>query len=150
VTFAAERLARHEVHLLGVVSRTTNDPWWVTEVQNFLLVDAPKQVLSRTGHVLLVRDDDGVIIAVSAHRQHQRFRAQLVQAFLVLPEMRGLGLAEPALRCALDEIHRSIRAEFVMWLVHQDNAATLTVSNRVAGGPIGAADHKGFVAYVEP
>jgi hypothetical protein len=148
VTLVAGRIARNNLHLLGVVSRTTTSQWWVTEVENFLLVDAPKQVLSRTGDVLVVRDDDGAIVAVSAHRPHQRFRAQLLQAFLVLAEMRGLGLAAPALRCA--EVHRSVGAEFVMWLVHQDNAPMLKVSNRVAGGPIGAPDHKGFVTYVEP
>jgi ribosomal protein S18 acetylase RimI-like enzyme len=149
VTLAAERLARHNVHLVGVVGRTTNAPWWSSEVENFLLIDAPKQVLARTGHVLLVRED-GVIVAVVAHRSHERFNAELLQALLVLPEHRGHGLAESVLRCALADIHRSAGARYVMWLVHHDNEYMLKASNKVAGGPIGPPDDIGFVTYIEP
>ena len=62
----------------------------------------------RWRHGLLVVDD-GTIIAVAAHRRHARFNAELLQAFLVLPEHRGKGLAAVALECALRSIHSSLR-----------------------------------------
>lgn len=148
MTVGATTLTRRNVHQVSAIERTANAPWWVQEVETFLLVDAPKQILSRTGSGLLVHDDD-VLVAVAAHRPHHKWTAELLQAFLVLPALRNKGLAAPALRCALAHVHVVAKVEHVMWLVHQENTAMLRVSTSIAD-PAAPADIDGFVTFAEP
>ena len=103
----------------------------------------------RWRHGLLVVDD-GTIIAVAAHRRHARFNAELLQAFLVLPEHRGKGLAAVALECALRSIHSSEGADFIMWLVHENNTQMHNASLRAGGQQIGSADDTGIVTDAQP
>lgn len=148
MTLTGRTLTRRNVHQASAIERTANAPWWAQEVETFLLVDAPKQILLRTGSGLLVHDGD-VLVAVAAHRPHHTWTAELLQAFLVPPALRNKGLAEPALRCALAHVHAVAKVEHVMWLVHQDNTAMLRVSTSIAD-PAAPADADGFVTFAEP
>ncbi len=149
MTFKPERLTPRNLHRLSAITPTAGAPWWAADVENFLAVRAPNQVLAKTGSGLFVLDDD-TIIAVAAHQRHAKFNAELLQAFLVLPEHRGKGLAAVALECALTSIHWSEGAEFIMWLVHEENTQMRKASIRAGGQQAGSADGKGFVTYAQP
>lgn len=149
MTFKPDRLTPRTLHRVSAITRTANAPWWAQDVEDFLLVGAPNLVLARTGSVLLIVDDD-VIVAVAAHQRHVKFNAELLQAFLVLPEHRGKGLAAAALECALTSIHASEGAEFIMWLVHEENTKMHRASVRAGGQQAGSADSNGFVTYAQP
>ncbi len=148
MSLTATALTRRNVHQVSAIERTANAPWWAQEVETFLLVDAPKQILSRTGSGLLVHEGD-VLVAVAAHRPHHKWTAELLQAFLVLPALRNKGLAALALLCALAHVHVAAKTEHVMWLVHQENTAMLRVSLSVAD-PATPADADGFVTFAKP
>jgi RimJ/RimL family protein N-acetyltransferase len=149
VTFKPERLTPRNLHRLSAIVPTAGAPWWAADVENFLMLVAPNQVLAKTGNGLFVIDDD-TIIAVAAHQRHVTFNAELLQAFLVLPEHRGKGLAALALECALTSIHSWEGAEFIMWLVHEENIQMRKASIRAGGQQAGSADDKGFIAYAQP
>ena len=149
MTFKAEQLTPRTLHLLSSITPTARTPWWAADVEYFLSVGAPNQVLAKTGSALLVVDDAD-IIAAGAHRRHAKFNAELLQAFLVLPEHRGKGLAARALECALTSIHVSEGAEFIMWLVHEDNTPMHKASVRAGGQQAGSANHQGFITYAQP
>ena len=149
MTFRPERLTPRNLHRLSAITPTVGAPWWATDVENFLIVGAPNQVLATTGNGLFVVDGD-TIIAVAAHQRHARFNAELLQAFLVLPEHRGKGLAAAALECALASIHSSEDAEFIMWLVHEESTQMIKASARAGGQQAGSVDDKGFVTYAQP
>lgn len=149
MTFAAERLTQRNLHRLDAVIPTAHAPWWAADVENFLVVGAPNQVFAGTGGALLVVDDE-TVIAAAAHRRHATFSAELLQAFLVVPGHRGRGLAADALECALTSIHTSEGAEFIIWLVHEENTLMRKTSVRVGGQQAGSSDFHGFVTYVHP
>lgn len=149
MTFKPERLPRRNLHRVRAITPTAGAPWWSADVEKFLVVGAPNQVLAETGSALLVVDDL-TIIAVAAHQRHAKFNAELLQAFLVLPEHRGKGLAAAALECALTSIHASEGAEFIMWLVHEENTQMHKASVRAGGQKAGSADNNGFVTYAQP
>lgn len=149
MTFKPERLTPRNLHRLSAITPTAGASWWAADVENFLMLGAPNQVLAKTGSGLLVVDDD-TIIAVAAHRHHVTFNAELLQAFLVLPDHRGKGRAAVALECALTSIHSSEGAQFIMWLVHEENTPMRKASIRAGGQQIGSADDKGFVTYAQP
>ena len=149
MTFTAEQLTPRTLHRLSSVTPTPGAPWWAADVERFVVVGAPNQVLAKTGTALLVVDD-GRIIAAAAHQRHAKFNAELLQAFLVLPEHRGKGLAAEALECALTSIHASEGAQFIMWLVHEENTQMHKASVRAGGQQAGSADDHGFIAYAQP
>lgn len=150
MTFRPERLTPRTLHRVRAITRTANAPWWAQDVEDFLLVGAPNLVLARTGSVLLIVDDD-VIVAVAAHQRHVKFNAELLQAFLVLPEHRGKGRAAEALGCTLKSIHASAGAEFIMWRVHKENIYMQKASHKAGGNQqAGSVDDMGFLAYAEP
>ena len=148
MTFKAERLTRRSIHRLGAVTLVAGAPKWAADVEQFLVVGAPKQVLNKTGSALLVTDED-TVVAAAAHQPHAKFRAELLQAFLVLPERRGKGLAVSALECVLASI-RADGSEYLMWLVHEENAPMRKVSLHVGATQIGGVDEQGFVVYAHP
>lgn len=150
MTFRPERLTPRTLHRVRAITRTANAPWWAQDVEDFLLVGAPNLVLARTGSVLLIVDDDDVIVAVAAHQRHVKFNAELLQAFLVLPEHRGKGRAVEALGCTLKSIHASAGVEFIMWLVHEENIYMQKASQKAGGQQAGSVDDMGFLAYAEP
>jgi GNAT superfamily N-acetyltransferase len=148
VTLTAERLTRRSIHRLSLVTPVPGAPQWAADVEQFLVVGAARQVLDRTGSALLVTDED-TVVAAAAHRPHPTFRAELLQALLVLPQHRRTGLAVAALECVLASI-RADGSEFVMWLVHEENSPMRKVSLRVGATQIGGVDERGFVAYAHP
>ena len=150
MTFRPERLTPRTLHRVRAITRTANAPWWAQDVEDFLLVGAPNLVLARTGSVLLIVDDDDVIVAVAAHQRHVKFNAELLQAFLVLPEHRGKGRAVEALGCTLKSIHASAGVEFIMWLVHEENIYMQKASQKAGGQQAGSVDDMGFLAYAQP
>lgn len=149
MTFAAEGLTLRDLHRLGAVTPTVNAPLWAADVEKFLAVGAPNQVFAGTGGALLVVDHE-TVIAAGAHRRHATFNAELLQAFLVVPDHRGRGLAADALECVLTSIHSFEGAEFIIWLVREENTLMRKTSVRVGGQQAGSADANGFVTYVHP
>ncbi len=149
MTFKPERLTPRSLHRLRAITPTVGAPSWSGDVEKFLAVGAPNQVLAETGSALLVVDDD-TIIAVAAHQRHAKFNAELLQAFLVLPEHRGKGRAAEALECTLKSIHASAGTEFIMWLVHEENMYMQKASQKAGGQQAGSVDDMGFLAYAQP
>ena len=53
MTFKPERLTPRNLHRLSAITPTAGAPWWAADVENFLAVRAPNQVLAKTGSGLL-------------------------------------------------------------------------------------------------
>ena len=144
-----QRLSAGDYYLLrDYVTPGIRDDW-VQEVEDFLTEIAPFGIGDARGTtILLLRNESGEHVAAAAYRLHHRLEAIHLQAFVVRPHFRGLGLGVSSFIEFRDEI-RGLFAErpHVTWSVRRDNVAMLRVS-RLVGVELAVSDE--FVRFVFP
>jgi RimJ/RimL family protein N-acetyltransferase len=97
---------------------------------------------------LVVERETGGIVGEAGHARFRRglgpsFDGSPEAMWILLPERRGRGLAEEAMRAAIDDLVRRIGVTRSVAMIDPTNAASLALAGRLGFHHFGEGDHHG-------
>jgi L-amino acid N-acyltransferase YncA len=147
------RLRANSVHHLTELERTPKANSWTAEVESFILDGRAASHRFEPSSSILLADVDDRIIGAAVHHPSDTFHgAQYVSAVLVDHRQRGNGYGGELLQTVITDARESSRRPYVLWVVHPDNTAMITLSRSLVaiGSEITRDPSTGYLTFVDP
>jgi ribosomal protein S18 acetylase RimI-like enzyme len=147
------RLRASNIYRLNELVRTPNANSWTSEVESFILDGGAASHRFEPSSSILLAEVDGQIVGAAVHHPSDMFHgAQYVSAVLVDHRRRGSGFGRQLLRAVLDDARESSGRPYVLWVVHPENTAMITLSRSLVstGSEITRDASTGYLTFVYP
>ncbi len=147
------RLRASNIYRLKELERTPGANFWTPEVESFILDGGAASHRFEPSSSILLAEVEGQTVGAAVHHPSDTFHgAQYVSAVLVDHRRRGSGFGRQLLQAVIDDARGSSGRPYVLWVVHPDNTAMMTLSRSIVStGSEIASDHStGYLTFVDP
>jgi RimJ/RimL family protein N-acetyltransferase len=147
------RLRANTIRRLRDIERTPDAPSWIEEVESFILDGGAASHRFEPQSSVLLADDEGRVVGAAVHHPADGYPgAEYISAVLLDHRRRGQGLGGDLIRAVIADARAASGRPYVMWVVHPDNEAMITISRRVVAGgvEIGRHGETGYLIFIDP